>query len=121
MFFTSYRLRRIRRNACDRVSSIAVTTGIRYSFNRLERSATQDGKRFTALVGAVSIARRVGAPIVRSRRPGTLALDNAAIYDSLFPDINVWVALTYEGHSHHSDAAQWFATLPPDARFAFCL
>ena len=29
---------------------------------------------------------------------------------SLFPDINVWVALTYEGHSHHSNAAEWFAT-----------
>jgi toxin-antitoxin system PIN domain toxin len=39
---------------------------------------------------------------------------------SLFPDINVWVALTYEGHTHHSDAADWFATLSPDATLAFC-
>jgi toxin-antitoxin system PIN domain toxin len=39
---------------------------------------------------------------------------------SLFPDINVWVALTYEGHIHHSNAAEWFATLPSDAGFAFC-
>ena len=39
---------------------------------------------------------------------------------SLFPDINVWVALTYEGHAHHSNAVEWFATLPPDATFAFC-
>jgi toxin-antitoxin system PIN domain toxin len=39
---------------------------------------------------------------------------------SLFPDINVWVALTYEGHSHHSNAVEWFATLPPDAAFVFC-
>ena len=39
---------------------------------------------------------------------------------SLFPDINVWVALTYEGHAHHSNAANWFATLSPDATFAFC-
>jgi toxin-antitoxin system PIN domain toxin len=39
---------------------------------------------------------------------------------SLFPDINVWVALTYEGHSHHSNAAEWFAALPSDAGFAFC-
>jgi toxin-antitoxin system PIN domain toxin len=38
----------------------------------------------------------------------------------LFPDINVWVALTYEGHSHHSNAAEWFATLPSEASFAFC-
>jgi uncharacterized protein len=39
---------------------------------------------------------------------------------SLFPDINVWIALTYEGHLHHANAADWFATLPPDASFAFC-
>src|SRR5262245_33100962 len=39
---------------------------------------------------------------------------------SLFPDINVWVALTYEGHTHHSTAAQWFAMLDADASFAFC-
>jgi hypothetical protein len=39
---------------------------------------------------------------------------------SLFPDINVWVALTYEGHTHHSNAANWFATLSADATFAFC-
>ena len=39
---------------------------------------------------------------------------------SLFPDINVWVALTYEGHIHHSAASDWFGTLPPDATFAFC-
>jgi len=39
---------------------------------------------------------------------------------SLFPDINVCVALTYEGHTHHSTAANWFATLSPDATLAFC-
>ena len=39
---------------------------------------------------------------------------------SLFPDINVWVALTYEGHSHHSEAKRWFAGLPPDSTFVFC-
>lgn len=39
---------------------------------------------------------------------------------SFFPDINVWVALTYEGHIHHSNAAEWFETLSPDATFAFC-
>jgi hypothetical protein len=39
---------------------------------------------------------------------------------SLFPDINVWVALTYEGHVHHVVAAAWFATLSPDATLAFC-
>ena len=39
---------------------------------------------------------------------------------SLFPDINVWVALTYEGHVHHTPAAAWFAELPPDTTLAFC-
>ena len=39
---------------------------------------------------------------------------------SFFPDINVWVALTYEGHTHHVNAAQWFATLSPNATLAFC-
>jgi toxin-antitoxin system PIN domain toxin len=39
---------------------------------------------------------------------------------SLFPDINVWVALTYEGHTHHSNSAEWFARLAPDATLAFC-
>jgi toxin-antitoxin system PIN domain toxin len=39
---------------------------------------------------------------------------------SLFPDINVWVALTYEGHIHHSNASDWFGTLPADATFVFC-
>lgn len=39
---------------------------------------------------------------------------------SLFPDINVWVALTYEGHVHHVTAVAWFATLSLDATVAFC-
>jgi uncharacterized protein len=39
---------------------------------------------------------------------------------SLFPDINVWVALTYEGHAHHANAAVWFAMLSRDATFVFC-
>ncbi len=39
---------------------------------------------------------------------------------SLFPDINVWVALTYEGHAHHRNAATWFATLTTDVSLVFC-
>lgn len=39
---------------------------------------------------------------------------------SLFPDINVWVALTYEGHVHHRTAATWFATLKSEASLVFC-
>ncbi len=39
---------------------------------------------------------------------------------SLFPDINVWVALTYEGHAHHTTAAAWLGTLKPGASLIFC-
>lgn len=39
---------------------------------------------------------------------------------SYFPDINVWVALTYEGHVHHAIAAAWFRTLSLEATLTFC-
>ena len=39
---------------------------------------------------------------------------------SLFPDINVWVALTYEGHTYHQTAADWYAALSPEAALVFC-
>ena len=39
---------------------------------------------------------------------------------SLSPDINVWAALTYEGHVHHTTAATWFTDLQPDVTLAFC-
>jgi len=39
---------------------------------------------------------------------------------SYFPDINVWVALTYEGHVHHGIAAEWFEALSSDATLTFC-
>jgi toxin-antitoxin system PIN domain toxin len=38
---------------------------------------------------------------------------------SYFPDINVWVALTYEGHIHHVIAAQWFETLSAENTLIF--
>jgi toxin-antitoxin system PIN domain toxin len=38
----------------------------------------------------------------------------------LFPDINVWVALTYERHVHHSVARKWFDGLETSARLFFC-
>ena len=38
----------------------------------------------------------------------------------LFPDINVWIALTHQGHVHHLVATDWFATVDPDSRFYFC-
>jgi toxin-antitoxin system PIN domain toxin len=38
----------------------------------------------------------------------------------LFPDVNVWIALTSDGHIHHASAARWFATLDNNARLVFC-
>ena len=38
----------------------------------------------------------------------------------LFPDVNVWVALTYERHAHHVIARKWFEGLAPMARLFFC-
>jgi toxin-antitoxin system PIN domain toxin len=38
----------------------------------------------------------------------------------LFPDVNVWLALTYERHVHHAAARRWFAALDDDARLFFC-
>jgi toxin-antitoxin system PIN domain toxin len=38
----------------------------------------------------------------------------------LFPDINVWVALTHGAHVHHLVARDWFDSLEADVRFSFC-
>src|SRR5579862_4485034 len=38
----------------------------------------------------------------------------------LFPDVNVWLALTYEGHVHHSSARNWFERIDDEARLCFC-
>jgi toxin-antitoxin system PIN domain toxin len=38
----------------------------------------------------------------------------------LFPDINVWVALTYERHVHHVVAGKWFEALAPTSSLFFC-
>ena len=38
----------------------------------------------------------------------------------LFPDINVWVALTHGAHVHHDVARDWFTELPAHTRFTFC-
>ena len=39
---------------------------------------------------------------------------------SLFPDVNVWIALTYERHAHHLAARNWFQALERDTRLFFC-
>lgn len=38
---------------------------------------------------------------------------------SLFPDVNVWLALTHSLHAHHGIAAEWFRSLPECGLF-FC-
>ena len=38
---------------------------------------------------------------------------------SYFPDVNVWVALAYEGHQHHESATSWFARLNGETVY-FC-
>ena len=38
----------------------------------------------------------------------------------LFPDVNVWVALTHGRHVHHSVAHDWLSSLDDDARLCFC-
>src|ERR1700675_312093 len=38
----------------------------------------------------------------------------------LLPDINVWLALTYDRHVHHAIARRWFDHLAPRARLFFC-
>ena len=38
----------------------------------------------------------------------------------LFPDINVWVALTHARHVHHYEARDWLSSLDGDERFCFC-
>ena len=38
----------------------------------------------------------------------------------LFPDVNVWLALTHGRHVHHEIASDWLATLDGDVRLRFC-
>ncbi len=40
----------------------------------------------------------------------------------LFPDVNVWMALSFQGHVHHNIAREWFELLDDrdDARLCFC-
>jgi toxin-antitoxin system PIN domain toxin len=37
----------------------------------------------------------------------------------LFPDINVWVALSVSGHRHQREAWRWLESRPKDARLLF--
>src|SRR6266852_5402594 len=38
---------------------------------------------------------------------------------SFFPDVNVWIALAYDGHQHHASATAWFTRLRKETVY-FC-
>jgi toxin-antitoxin system PIN domain toxin len=38
----------------------------------------------------------------------------------LFLDVNVWVALNSEVHSHHATAKRWYEAIPPSATIVIC-
>lgn len=38
----------------------------------------------------------------------------------LFPDVNVWIALTFRAHKHHTAARAWMDSVSDDAEFCFC-
>jgi uncharacterized protein len=39
---------------------------------------------------------------------------------SVFPDVNVWIALTLKAHQHHTVAWNWYRTLAPNQALVFC-
>ena len=39
---------------------------------------------------------------------------------SIFPDVNVWVALAYSRHVHHPVAVRWFESLGDEDELIFC-
>jgi uncharacterized protein len=39
---------------------------------------------------------------------------------SVFPDINVWLALVFDRHMHHEEALRWYNALDPTTIFVFC-
>ena len=38
----------------------------------------------------------------------------------ILPDINVWLALYFDGHSHHASANRWYRSLDPSPPLVFC-
>lgn len=38
----------------------------------------------------------------------------------LFPDVNVWIALTYRAHVSYESARTWLDSLPEDSTLCFC-
>ena len=39
---------------------------------------------------------------------------------SVFPDVNVWIALTIKAHQHHAIAWSWYHSLGPHQKLVFC-
>ncbi len=39
---------------------------------------------------------------------------------SIFPDVNVWLALNHDIHDHHAAAMRWFDSQDESAGFVFC-
>lgn len=39
---------------------------------------------------------------------------------SIFPDVNVWLALSHQIHTHHTIAMRWFAAQDENSTFVFC-
>jgi len=39
---------------------------------------------------------------------------------SIFPDVNVWLALSYPAHIHQVAASSWFASMDESTGFVFC-
>ena len=44
---------------------------------------------------------------------------SAYLISSVFPDLNVWIALSSTRHSHHSQALRWFDSLE-ETQLIFC-
>ena len=38
----------------------------------------------------------------------------------IFPDINVWIALSFRSHDHHASSWAWYRSLRPEEELAFC-
>jgi hypothetical protein len=38
---------------------------------------------------------------------------------SFFPDLNIWLALSYAGHVHSTEAWDWLSGVPRDSKLAF--
>jgi toxin-antitoxin system PIN domain toxin len=39
---------------------------------------------------------------------------------SVFPDLNVWIAMTLDAHEHHESAKIWYESLPQSTSLVFC-